>query len=315
MTRILTTGGAVRTTLTASLNNSATAFTVVSVTGWPTSVPFVIVIDRGTSSEEKILVTARSGTSITNCTRGYDGTVATSHNVGTNNVEHAISAIQIDEANAHTNDTARDDHTQYTKGSLLTTRGDIFVRGAAAVQRLAIGAANRVLRSDGTDPSWGQVQTGDIANSAITSALIADGNVTPAKLAATAFGTYTPAISQSAADTPLAPSSAGGRYLQIGKLVFAWGTVISPVAGTPGQPIKITLPVNAFTGGDNRGLGNCRFTFQTLDPPNYIGEALVTSATKMSFRTHLGVGFLGVDPAVTVNNSGSYAFSIVYEAA
>ena len=39
----------------------------------------------------------------------------------------------------------------------LTTRGDIIIRGASATQRLGIGSANRVLISDGTDPSYGQV--------------------------------------------------------------------------------------------------------------------------------------------------------------
>ena len=39
----------------------------------------------------------------------------------------------------------------------LTTRGDIIIRGVSATQRLAIGSANRVLISDGTDPSYGQV--------------------------------------------------------------------------------------------------------------------------------------------------------------
>jgi fructose-specific component phosphotransferase system IIB-like protein len=39
----------------------------------------------------------------------------------------------------------------------LTTRGDLIVRGASSTGRLAVGAANRALVSDGTDPSWGQV--------------------------------------------------------------------------------------------------------------------------------------------------------------
>jgi len=37
---------------------------------------------------------------------------------------------------------------------VLTTRGDLLVRGASAEDRLAVGAANRILKSDGTDPSW-----------------------------------------------------------------------------------------------------------------------------------------------------------------
>lgn len=40
----------------------------------------------------------------------------------------------------------------------LTTRGDLIYRNASNVtDRLAVGAANRVLRSNGTDPSWAQV--------------------------------------------------------------------------------------------------------------------------------------------------------------
>ena len=36
----------------------------------------------------------------------------------------------------------------------LTTRGDIAYRGATAAQRLAVGAANTILKSDGTDPAY-----------------------------------------------------------------------------------------------------------------------------------------------------------------
>lgn len=105
-------GAATATTLTAPLNNSATAFSVVSATGWPASVPFAIVVDRGTINEEKILVTARSGTSITTCTRGYDSTAAVAHAVGTNNVEHCITAAQIQELINHVNELAGGlDHT------------------------------------------------------------------------------------------------------------------------------------------------------------------------------------------------------------
>ena len=38
---------------------------------------------------------------------------------------------------------------------VLTTRGDLLYRGASAEGRLAIGAANTLLKSDGTDPGWG----------------------------------------------------------------------------------------------------------------------------------------------------------------
>jgi hypothetical protein len=46
--------------------------------------------------------------------------------------------------------------------TVTTTRGDLIKRGAAADERLAIGAANDVLKTDGTDPSWGKIVNANI---------------------------------------------------------------------------------------------------------------------------------------------------------
>ena len=43
--------------------------------------------------------------------------------------------------------------------TVTTTRGDLIKRGASADERLAIGSANRLLKSDGTDPSWAQIDS------------------------------------------------------------------------------------------------------------------------------------------------------------
>lgn len=43
--------------------------------------------------------------------------------------------------------------------SPMTTRGDLITRGASNNSRLAIGAANTVLKSDGTDPSWATISS------------------------------------------------------------------------------------------------------------------------------------------------------------
>jgi hypothetical protein len=52
--------------------------------------------------------------------------------------------------------------TTVASGSPTTTRGDLIVRGASADQRLAIGAAGRYARSDGTDPAWSQLLSSDL---------------------------------------------------------------------------------------------------------------------------------------------------------
>lgn len=59
--------------------------------------------------------------------------------------------------------------------TILTTRGDLLTRDASALKRLAVGGANTVLKSDGTDPAWGQVQTAMIADDAVTLAKQAHG--------------------------------------------------------------------------------------------------------------------------------------------
>lgn len=67
-------------------------------------------------------------------------------------------------------------------GRMLTTRGDIFLRGASSVSRLALGAANRFLKSNGTDLAYGQV---DLATSDVTGVLPrANGGFTPSQITA-----------------------------------------------------------------------------------------------------------------------------------
>lgn len=58
--------------------------------------------------------------------------------------------------------------------ALLTTRGDVITRSATVPQRLALGAAGRVLMSDGTDAIYGTLVAGSFATG--------PGIVTPAML-------------------------------------------------------------------------------------------------------------------------------------
>lgn len=90
------------TTLTADITAGATSATVSSAVGYPTT-PFFLTIDRGTASEEVVLVTNRSGNNLT-ITRGQDGTVGYAH-LGGAVVEHTFTATDADEANAHVNAT------------------------------------------------------------------------------------------------------------------------------------------------------------------------------------------------------------------
>jgi microcystin-dependent protein len=163
-------GAAASTTITAGINSSATSCALAANTGWPSSsgVPFYVVIDPGTSTEEKCSATI-AGTTLT-LTRGQDDTTAVAHSA--NAVIYPVfSADEADEANLF--------------ASTMTTRGDLLTMGSGpTVARLPIGSnSGYVLKTDGTDPSWGQVAAAGIASDAVTTAKILDSAVTSAKIA------------------------------------------------------------------------------------------------------------------------------------
>jgi hypothetical protein len=58
--------------------------------------------------------------------------------------------------------------------TLMTTRGDLAVRGASAPQRLAKGAEHTVLIAGATDPAWGAV---NLAQAAAVTGVLPDANV------------------------------------------------------------------------------------------------------------------------------------------
>jgi hypothetical protein len=90
---------AVDTTLSNSVNQSATTIVVGSTTGFPTSFPYTLALDYDTATEELVDVTAASGTSLT-VVRGRDGTSAVAHDAGAP-VKHVISGRDLREAQEH----------------------------------------------------------------------------------------------------------------------------------------------------------------------------------------------------------------------
>lgn len=87
-------------TLAVTIDNDDTSIVINDGTSWPTAAngPFVIAIGRGSAIEEKVLCSARSGSTLTVMDRGYDGTSAQAHVSGVA-VEHVLDAATIDQAN------------------------------------------------------------------------------------------------------------------------------------------------------------------------------------------------------------------------
>ena len=93
---------AVDNTLASAITSSSTsAILNVSPVGYPSSFPFVLAFDYNTSTEELILVTAISGTTLT-ISRGFNGTSPQSHAVGAV-IRHVITAQDLTDAQTHYN--------------------------------------------------------------------------------------------------------------------------------------------------------------------------------------------------------------------
>lgn len=180
-------GGAASTTTTTSIAASgATTFNITAYTGWPYGTPpFFVVVEPGTSNEEKILVTRAGSTDTTiniyatpsvAANRGVDGTTAFLHASGST-VFPVFTATDADEANEI--------------ASTLTTQGDILIHGASTFGRVGIGTVAHVLKvnSGATAPEWGQVATAGIADDAVTAAKIATGAVGSDEIATNAVTT------------------------------------------------------------------------------------------------------------------------------
>ena len=133
-------GAAAATTTTNALGVGDTSVTLTATTGWPSTpaVPFYVVIDPGTSSEEKCSATI-SGSTLT-LTRAQDDTTAAVHSSGAT-IYPVFSADDADEANQF--------------ASTMTTRGDLLTMGTGpTVARIGIGTNGYVLTSNGTDAAW-----------------------------------------------------------------------------------------------------------------------------------------------------------------
>jgi hypothetical protein len=167
-------GAAPACTLTNAISSSDTTATLTGdVTNWNNTAngSFFMVIDPGLSTEEKVLVGTRSGSSISSITRGVDGTTSAAHNAGAT-CYPVFTATDADQANK--------------VASTLTTKGDLLVTTGSVLDRLAVGTNDYSLLADSSAANgvaWKQIPAAGLASDAVTTVKILDANVTAAKLA------------------------------------------------------------------------------------------------------------------------------------
>lgn len=197
------TGNAIPTTIAGNINATDLTISIANATGWPSggaAGKFYVTINRGASTEERVLIASRTGTTLTvdnTGDRGVDDTSAASHSTG-ETIEHTFSAADADEANRHINDVAQDDHTQY----LNNARHDIEARhtfgGAYGTPAAAADIGTSAGTGTGNNPAREdhvhQIGAGAIDDSTmfaagvVNAAAIATGAVGSDEIAADAVG-------------------------------------------------------------------------------------------------------------------------------
>jgi len=210
--------------------------------------------------------------------------------------------------------------TNGASGVPLTTRGDLLTRDAANNVRLAIGAAARVLRSDGTDPQWAQVALGTDVTGQTP---IANGG-TAGNSAATARTNLGLVIGTDVqAYNALLAAVAGLSPTVANRLIYTNGVDTVAVQAVTGFSLALfalaaaadwrsnlqVLPKTGLLGsvtGVNLNLG-ATDTPITITSANYIVTSVVvtnasinlTTATAGIFNAGGGVGIIAADQALT----------------
>ena len=196
--------------------------------------------------------------------------------------------------------------------SPTTTRGDLIIRGASADQRLAIGAAARVLRSDGTDPAWAALLAADVSDggavgrSVLQSATAAD--------AATAQGLlWTPSLASSSGWTDVS-SGVGSVAITGGALTGTITGSVAPVniaaatipwGGSDCFDVRARVQITGSTGADAKANLRVRYGSDgfTIVPSGDGGLALI--------RTLGGYGSLASTTGRPVDGTGWVRLRIV----
>lgn len=324
-------GAAVVTTLHGAIGPADTTIVVDSAAGWPPggTAPFVITINRNQPNEEKCLVASRAGTTLTVplANRGYDGTSGQSHAVN-ETVACTLDANTIDEGNAHTNDVARDDHTQYLNGSRHRQVGahqfgtgnayGPYVTPAAIGTTAATGSSNTPAAADHVHAiptglvtsamiADGTIATADLADGAVTSAKILDGTIATGDIADGAI-TSAKILDGTIATADLADSSVTSAKIADGSIVaadIASGAVTPAKLGTgicDGGHIE---PPDGFSPSATGSFQVVTGSTVTITNP---GRGVVIYASASGYMASTGSSDRG-QARVTVSVDGGSTFS------
>jgi hypothetical protein len=293
-------GVATKAKTTGTISAGALVIPVDNVTGWPSSGPFVAVLDPNTTTEEWVLCDSKTGTTQLNVNAAGRGYVGTAQSHGTSaNVWHAVDVNVITEANRLAN--------------LQTTKGDLVAFDGSTTQRLAAGANGLFLTGDSGDSHGISYQFGRIPKFTNLAAIIS-GFTTP-----------------SPAEGDLAAATSEDRLYQYDGATWQRIASYSAAGRTGGRWRRVaaqSLP-NTFTTAmiwdtedqDSDGFGapsNATITIPVGMGGVYAISCQLTSGTTVSLSTRMSMTLNGVqinEDTSQTSNASNLTMSMVRQLA
>lgn len=202
---------AVKTTLSSSIGSSDSTMTVASMSGFPSSYPYTLILEKDSANEEIVTVTALVGTSLT-ITRGVDGTSGRSHSAGIA-VEHGVIALDFTNFRAH-EAAAANVHDIGAGASVVGTTTTQTISNKTLGSALAAGGfkitglADPTNAQDAATKNWAETGMTSQLTQATTQATNAASSASAASSSASAASSSASAASGSASAASTSASNA-----------------------------------------------------------------------------------------------------------
>ena len=202
---------AVKTTLSSSIGTTDTSISVASSSGFPSSYPYTLVIEKDTANEEIVTVTGTVGSAFA-VTRGVDGTSGRSHSAGVA-VEHAVIALDFTNFRSH-EAAAANVHDIGSGSSVVGTATAQTISNKTLGSNLAAGGykitglADPTNAQDAATKNWTETGLTSQLNQATTQATNAATSATAAASSATAASASQSAAASSASAASTSASNA-----------------------------------------------------------------------------------------------------------
>ena len=302
---------AVTTTLSSTIGVSDAQINVASSSGFPSSYPYTLILEKDSANEEIVTVTGQVGSAFS-VTRGVDGTSARTHSAGTA-VEHGVIALDFTDQRSHqaagsdvhdigaSSSVVGTDTTQTLTNKTLTSAalgGDLDA-GSNKITDLA----DPTLAQDAVTKNWAETamssQVAQATTQATNSATSATASAASAAAALVSEGNASASETATAADVVSTNADAASTAADV---VTTNANVVSSAASAAAalasETASATSETNAATSATNAATSETNAAASSVSAAN---SAAAAAASYDSFDDR----YLGQKAsAPTVDNDG-----------